>query len=182
MLLGCFAAKKHLHMTSKPNSKNVETCSRKTRKRTIPTPSSHLSGMPIFHYFLGGFFCYFWPDPFSADPFPCMLIFSIFSYFVFLFLNFLFVFIFCETAHTHRFSVIFAKVQWHPWFMICVIVNRLVLDTYIDKNLHTHSHAVENIKCTQYAVQVMISLVRVVDRNEKYSKPPLMDWLNNLHK
>ena len=25
-------------------------------------------------------------------------------------------FIFCETARTHRFSVIFAKVQWHPWF------------------------------------------------------------------
>ena len=53
----------------------------------------------IFH-----FFCYFWPDPFS--------------YFIFLFLNFLslFVFIFCETARTRRFSVIFAKVQWHPWF------------------------------------------------------------------
>ena len=42
--------------------------------------------------------------------------FSIFSSFIFLFLNFLslFVFIFCETAHTCRFSVIFAKVQWHP--------------------------------------------------------------------
>ena len=48
------------------------------------------------------FFRYFWPDPFS--------------YFIFFFLNFLslFVFIFCETAHTRRFSVIFAKVQWHP--------------------------------------------------------------------
>ena len=43
-------------------------------------------------------------------------VFSIFSYFIFLFLNFLslFVFIFCETARTRRFSVIFAKVQWHP--------------------------------------------------------------------
>ena len=48
------------------------------------------------------FFHYFWPDPFS--------------YFILLFLNFLslFVFIFCETARTRRFSVIFAKVQWHP--------------------------------------------------------------------
>ena len=26
----------------------------------------------------------------------------------------LFVFIFCETACTRRFSVIFTKVQWHP--------------------------------------------------------------------
>ena len=52
----------------------------------------------IFH-----FFRYFWPSPFS--------------YFIFLFLNFLslFVFIFCEMARTRRFSVIFAKVQWHPW-------------------------------------------------------------------
>ena len=43
-------------------------------------------------------------------------VFSIFSYFIFLFLNFLslFVFIFCEMASTRRFSVIFAKVQWHP--------------------------------------------------------------------
>ena len=59
------------------------------------------------------FFRYFWPDPFSANPFS---IFCIFSYFIFVFLNFLslFVFIFCETACTHRFSVIFAKVQWHP--------------------------------------------------------------------
>ena len=50
----------------------------------------------------------------------CMLIFSIFSYFIFLFLNFLslFVFIFCETARTRRFSVLFAKVQWHPWFEV----------------------------------------------------------------
>ena len=64
------------------------------------------TGMPIFRYF--------WPDPKNT----CMLIFSIFSYFIFLFLNFLslFVFIFCETARTHSFSVIFAKVQWHPWF------------------------------------------------------------------
>ena len=59
------------------------------------------------------FFPLFLPDPFSADPLP---VFSIFSYFIFLFLNFLslFVFIFCETARTRRFSVIFAKVQWHP--------------------------------------------------------------------
>ena len=73
------------------------------------------SGLPIFRYFplFSGFFRYFWPDPLSADPFP---VFSIFSYFIFLFLNFLslFVFIFCETARTRRFSVIFAKVQWHP--------------------------------------------------------------------
>ena len=50
-------------------------------------------------------FHYFWPD--------------LFSYFIFLFLNFLslFVFIFCEMARTHRFSVIFAKVQWHPWVL-----------------------------------------------------------------
>ena len=63
--------------------------------------------MPIFSYFR-----YFWPDPNNT----CMLIFSMFSYFIFLFLNFLslFVFIFCETARTRRFSVIFAKVQWHP--------------------------------------------------------------------
>ena len=55
------------------------------------------SGMLIFRYF--------WPNPFS-----------VFSYFIFLFLNVLslFVFIFCETARTRRFSVIFAKVQWHP--------------------------------------------------------------------
>ena len=72
-----------------------------------------ISGMPIFRYFPGFFFFrYFWPDPKNT----CMLIFSIFSYFIFLFLNFLslFVFIFCETARTRRFSVIFAKVQWHP--------------------------------------------------------------------
>ena len=45
-----------------------------------------------------------------------MLIFSVFSYFIFLFLNFLslFVFIFCETVRTRRFPAIFAKVQWHP--------------------------------------------------------------------
>ena len=66
--------------------------------------TSH-TGMPIFR-----FFRYFWPDPKNT----CMLIFSIFSYFIFLFLNFLslFVFIFCEVAHTRRFSVIFAKVQY----------------------------------------------------------------------
>ena len=71
------------------------------------------AGMPIFCYF-PVFFRYFWPDPFSGDSFS---VFSIFSYFIFLFLNFLsrFVFIFCETAHTRRFSVIFTKVQWHPW-------------------------------------------------------------------
>ena len=64
----------------------------------------------IFH-----FFCYFWPNPKNT----CMLIFSIFSYFIFLFLNFLslFVFIFCEMACTRRFSVTFAKVPWHPWTM-----------------------------------------------------------------
>ena len=53
-------------------------------------------------------------------PEICMLTFSIFSYFIFLFLNFLslFVFIFCETARTRRFSVIFTKVQWHPCFKL----------------------------------------------------------------
>ena len=61
------------------------------------------SGMLIFR-----FFRYFWPD-----------LFSIFFYFIFLFLNFLslFVFIFCETARTRRFSVIFTKVQWRPWLI-----------------------------------------------------------------
>ena len=65
--------------------------------------------MPIFHYF-PFFSVTFWPDPFS-----------IFSYFIFLFLNFLslFVFTFCEMARTCRFSVIFAKVQWHPWMFVC---------------------------------------------------------------
>ena len=58
-------------------------------------------------------FRYFWPDLFST----CKLIFSIFSYFIFLFLS-LFVFIFCEMARTRRFSVIFAKVQWHPWLTL----------------------------------------------------------------
>ena len=49
----------------------------------------------------------------SVSHFPLL---SIFSYFICLFLNFLsvFVFIFCEMARTRRFSVIFAKVQWHP--------------------------------------------------------------------
>ena len=63
--------------------------------------------MPIFRYF--PFFLLFLAR-------SIMLIFSIFSYFIFLFLNFLslFVLIFCETACTRRFSVIFAKVQWHP--------------------------------------------------------------------
>ena len=71
-----------------------------------------VSGMPIFHYFPFFFLGYFWPDPKNT----CMLIFSIFSCFIFLFLNFLslFVFIFCETARAHRFPVNFAKVQWHP--------------------------------------------------------------------
>ena len=48
--------------------------------------------------------------PFTRPP-P-----SAFSYFIFLFLS-LFVLIFCETARTRRFSVIFAKVQWHPCCM-----------------------------------------------------------------
>ena len=79
--------------------------------------------MPIFRYF--PFFPLFLARSVlcrsvSCLPlfpcFVCMLIFSIFSNFVFIFLNFLslFVFIFCETARTRRFSVIFAKVQWHP--------------------------------------------------------------------
>ena len=61
--------------------------------------------------------------------FPLFLarsVLSIFSYFIFLFLNFLslFVFIFCETAGTRRFSVIFAKVQWHP----CTVCKHLAYD------------------------------------------------------
>ena len=103
-----------------------------------------LSGMPIFCYF--PFFPLFlarsvlrrpvfhffpptvpfvesknWQRTASADCSVDMLIFSIFSYFIFLFLNFLslFVFIFCETARTRRFSVIFAKIQWHPWLITC---------------------------------------------------------------
>ena len=64
-------------------------------------------------------FCFFRNfGPIRSPPirFP---LFSIFSYFIFLFLNFLslFVFIFCETARTRRFSVIFAKVQWHPYYI-----------------------------------------------------------------
>ena len=71
------------------------------------------------------FFRYFWPDPKNT----CMLIFFIFSCFIFLFLNFLslFVFIFCGTARTRRFSVIFAKVQWHPWEWYRVILWLLLL-------------------------------------------------------
>ena len=67
------------------------------------------------------FFCYFWPDSFS-----------IFSYFIFLFLNFLslFVFIFCETARTRRFSVIFAKVQWHPCFQLISMKCDVVLKQF----------------------------------------------------
>ena len=63
-----------------------------------------------------GFFRYFLPDLKNT----CVLLFSIFSYFIFLSLNFLslFVFIFCETARTRRFSVIFTKVQWHPWLFL----------------------------------------------------------------
>ena len=55
--------------------------------------------------------CFFFPRYFGPDPF------SMFSYFIFLFLNFLslFVSIFCETARTCGFSVIFAKVQCHPY-------------------------------------------------------------------
>ena len=71
------------------------------------------------------FFRYFWPDPFS--------------YFIFIFLNFLslFVFIFCETARTRRFSVIFAKVQWHP----CVLSLSLThTHTHTRMHAHTHTH------------------------------------------
>ena len=59
---------------------------------------------PLFSVIFRFFRC-FWPDPFS-----------VFSYFIFLCLNFLslFVFIFCETVRIRRFSVVFAKVQWHP--------------------------------------------------------------------
>ena len=93
------------------------------------TDTGQTTGMPIFRYFLlfplflvrsvlrrsVSRFLFFFPNcPICRK---CMLIFSIFSYFIFLFLNFLslFVFVFSETACTHRFSVIFAKVQWHPW-------------------------------------------------------------------
>ena len=53
------------------------------------------------------FFRYFWPDPKNT----CMLIFSIFSYFICLFLNCLslLVFIFYEIARTHRFFSYFCK-------------------------------------------------------------------------
>ena len=76
----------------------------------------------IFH-----FFRYFWPNPFSANPFPVFwgffpqlfrLYVNILYFLLFLLslseLSVSFVFIFCETAHTRRFSVIFTKVQWHP--------------------------------------------------------------------
>ena len=79
--------------------------------RVIQPINKLKTGMPVFRYFLF-FFRYFWPDPFSADPFSVFSISPI-SSFSFWTLS-LFVFIFCETARTHRFSVIFAKVQWHP--------------------------------------------------------------------
>ena len=86
--------------------------------------------MPIFCYFLF-FSVIFGP----IGKITCMLIFSIFSYFIFIFLNFLslFVFIFCETARTRRFSVVFAKVQWHP----CKINNVDVCCRTQYRHLHT---------------------------------------------
>ena len=81
-----------------------------------------VTGMPIFRYFL--FFSVIF-GLIRSPPirFSVSVILYFFSYFIFLFLNFLslFVFIFCETARTRRFSVILAKVQWHPW-CVCVCV------------------------------------------------------------
>ena len=70
-------------------------------------------------------FRYFWPD--------------LFSYFIFLFLNFLslFVFIFYEAARTRRFSVIFAKVQWHPWLIETSTTKSLPLDS-VSKGITSH--------------------------------------------
>ena len=70
------------------------------------------------------FVSYLWHYTFRDADFPLFsgVIFSgcFWPYFIFLFLNFLslFVFIFCETARTCRFSVVFAKVQWH----LCTLV------------------------------------------------------------
>ena len=77
--------------------------------------SIYKSGMPIFRFFFP-FFPLFLARSVLRQSVSRFPLFSIFSYFIFLFLNFLslFVFIFCETARTRRFSVIFTKVQWHP--------------------------------------------------------------------
>ena len=81
-------------------------------------------------------------DPIRSLPIRFSFsVFSILSYFIFLFLNFLFlfVFIFCETARIRRFSVIFAKVQWHPCMSILLlvyswIVSYIYLITYLGKD------------------------------------------------
>ena len=109
-----------------------------------------------FPLFSGVFFRYFWPDPLSADPFPVL---SIFSYFIFLFLNFLslFVFIFCETARTRRFSVIFAKVQWHPCCLnscSCCHTDTEVTDqarctTRYTSSLYNYTDTEATIPCTE---------------------------------
>ena len=85
-----------------------------------------------------------------------MLIFSIFSYFIFLCLNFLslFVFIFCETARTHRFSVIFAKVQWHPWPLLMLLV--FVGNTSYNNNDHIQGAVQDFLQCP-HTVQRTIS-------------------------
>ena len=78
--------------------------------------------MPIFRFFL-----LFLARSVLHRSVSCFSLFSIFSYFIFLFLNFLslFVFIVFEMARTRRFSVIFAKVQWHPWcidiILLCIL-------------------------------------------------------------
>ena len=104
--------------------------------------AKHISGMLIFLIFR--FFRYFWHDPFS-----------VFSCFISLFLNFLSLFlsIFC----TRRFSVIFAKVQWYPWYISLQSNNKDFISIALfhvkhaqfcwtmqmnDTHTHTHSHKV----------------------------------------
>ena len=119
-----------VHAETPAGSRQMPCLSPQNKVRPLPLiqDQTHVivTGMPIFR-----FFHYFWPDPFS-----------IFSYFIFLFLNFLslFVFIFCETARTHRFSVIFCyskvisdlwqQVHFHHtptfpavWNHMCTVIN-----------------------------------------------------------
>ena len=91
-------------------------------------------------------FRYFWPDPFSADPFPVFRysLFSPISSFSFWTLS-LFVFIFCETARTHWFSVIFAKVQWHPWVVTITVSLPAYLVMSLSVSSQFHSHFVSQL-------------------------------------
>ena len=89
-----------------------------------------------------------------------MLIFSIFSYFIFLFLNFLslFVFIFCETARTYRFPVIFAKVQWHPRFLNCLycryIISQVCASVLMQPAFHNALFIMEECICMYEYVEI----------------------------